>query len=109
MSCGFFLSNKGNLYTVLSILKRLGQLVTHNKWKIINIKLGKFSGWCSYLCCASGRPRLLARVEGWGLLLGAELGADGEVQLTNPHDANFGTQGQIMLRSLCRENKATTQ
>ncbi len=31
MSCGFFLSNKGNLYTVLSILKRLGQLVTHNK------------------------------------------------------------------------------
>jgi hypothetical protein len=31
MSCAFFLSNKGNLYTVLSILKRLGQLVTHNK------------------------------------------------------------------------------
>ena len=31
MSCALFLSNKGNLSTVLSILKRLGQLVTNNK------------------------------------------------------------------------------
>ena len=31
MSCAFFLSNKGNFSTVLSILKRLGQLVVNNK------------------------------------------------------------------------------